>query len=469
MRVFSSTMKRFFKAMLFLAPMMLMILALTPQPASAQDVAAINAGGTATGSFVADVDYSGGSTSTTTKTISLTGVTNPAPQAVYQSERNGNSTYTIPGLVAGSSYTIRLHFAEHYWNSIGQRVFNVSINGTQVLTNFDIIKAAGGPEIANVQQFTANANTSGQMVIKFTTVTDNAAINGIEIAPAGGGGTGNCSTVSNLTVGGTTYTPTWCQEFNGAAGPPDTSVWNFGLGGGGWGNGEAQVYCGPPGYANNPSQCPTTFSTSTSNAYIDGSGHLVIQPLKVNGTWLSARMSTSGKQTFTYGILEASIELPDTTNQGLWPAFWTLGNNINTGVSWPTCGEEDIMEDWSPQVHNGLGTTGDVSTVHTAKTGGGGVGGHFTFPSGQAGNTAYHVYGIIWKANQVQTFVDNASSPFLTITPSSLPSGDTWPFNQGMFTILNVAVGGTLGGSDSGLTSPAQPMKVNYVRWYTPQ
>ena len=277
---------------------------------------------------------------------------------------------------------------------------------------------------------------------------------------------GGCTGVSNITVGSTTYVPTWCDEFNGAAGSPNTTTWKFDLGGGGWGNGEAEVYCGPAGYAGNPSQCPTTFSASTAPIYIDGSGHLVIRPINENGAWLSGRMNTEGKENFTYGILEASIELPNTTTQGLWAAWWTLGSDITT-VPWPGCGEEDIMEDWSPQVDNGEGTTGDISTAHTTKTGGGGVGGRFTFPSGQAGNTAFHQYGLIWKANSLQTYVDNPSSPFLTITPSSLPSGDTWPFNQSMFVIFNVAVGGTLGGSTSGLASPAQPMLVDYVRWYT--
>ena len=277
---------------------------------------------------------------------------------------------------------------------------------------------------------------------------------------------GGCTGVSNITVGSTTYVPQWCQEFNGAEGSPDTTVWKFDLGGGGWGNGEAEIYCGPPGYSGNPSQCPTTFSTTTNPTYIDGTGHLVIQAINEGGNWLSGRMNTEGKENFTYGILEASIELPNTTNQGLWPAFWTLGSNITT-VPWPTCGEEDIMENWSPQVDNGEGTTGDISTVHTKDTGGSGVGGRFTFPSGEATDTAFHTYGIVWTTNDVKTFVDDPSTPFLSITPSSLPSGDTWPFNQSIFTILNVAVGGTLGGSDANLTSP-QVMKVDYVRWYTP-
>jgi beta-glucanase (GH16 family) len=293
-------------------------------------------------------------------------------------------------------------------------------------------------------------------------------INYMSFTAGSGGGTGNCTGVSSITVAGTTYTPTWCQEFNGSAGSPDTTVWNFDLGNNsGWGNGEAEVYCGPPGYSGNPSQCPTTFSTSTAPVYIDGGGHLVIQPRNVGGTWISGRMNTEGKQNFTYGILEASIQLPNTTNQGLWPAFWTLGSNITT-VPWPTCGEADIMENWSPQVDGGAGTTGNNSTIHTAETGGDGIGERYTFPGGEATDTAFHTYGIVWTANEMQFFVDNASSPFFTVTPSSLPSGDTWPFNQSIFTILNVAVGGTLGGSDSGLTNPG-PMTVDYVRWYTPQ
>jgi beta-glucanase (GH16 family) len=309
---------------------------------------------------------------------------------------------------------------------------------------------------------------AGQQVL---TVDQDAAgwnINYMTFTAGSGGGTGSCAGVSSITVGGVTYTPQWCQEFNGGAGPPDTTAWTFDLGNnGGWGNGEAEVYCGPPGYPSNPSQCPTSFSTSTAPVYIDGSGHLVIQPRNVGGTWLSGRMNTSGKQNFTYGVLVASIQAPNTTNQGLWPAWWTLGNNIGT-VGWPTCGEGDIMEIWSTQVDNGAGPAGNNSTIHTAKTGGSGIGARYNFPSGQANDNAFHTYGIVWSQNQVAFYVDNASSPFFTATPSTLPSGDTWPFNQSMLAILNVAVGGTLGGSTSGLSNPT-PMIVDYVRWYTPQ
>src|SRR5260370_1103791 len=105
----------------------------------------INAGGSAASPFVADTDFTGGATAATTHTIDTSGVSNPAPLAVYQSNRYGNFTYTIPGLTPGASYTVRLHFAETYWTKRGQRVFNVSLNGQQVLTNFYIFAPAGPP------------------------------------------------------------------------------------------------------------------------------------------------------------------------------------------------------------------------------------------------------------------------------------------------------------------------------------
>ncbi len=157
--------------------------------ASAQQIIAINSGGPTASPFVADVDFSGGATINHANTINTSKVTNPAPAAVYQSARvattttNGvtSFTYTIPGLTPGTNYLVRLHFCETFFTTTGSRVFNVSINGTQVLTNFDIVAVSGGQNIANVQQFTEAANASGQFVITFTSVTNNALISGIEI------------------------------------------------------------------------------------------------------------------------------------------------------------------------------------------------------------------------------------------------------------------------------------------------
>jgi hypothetical protein len=145
----------------------------------------INSGGRAVETFAADNSFNGGSTYSTTQTVSTAGVTSPAPKTVYQSERYGNFTYTAEGLIAGGTYTVRLHFAEIYWSSAGQRVFNVSINGQQVLSNFDIYAAAGGKYKAIVKEFTATA-TNGQIAIVYSTLRDNAKSSGIELVPVSG-------------------------------------------------------------------------------------------------------------------------------------------------------------------------------------------------------------------------------------------------------------------------------------------
>ncbi len=143
----------------------------------------INVGGGATGNWIADTDASGGTVPpASTSTIDTSGVGNPAPQAVYQTNRYGNFTYTIPGLAANAKYTATLQFAETYWTAAGKRVFNVTINGTQVLTNFDIFASAGGANKAVARSFTATANGSGVITIQFITVTDNAQVNGIQLA-----------------------------------------------------------------------------------------------------------------------------------------------------------------------------------------------------------------------------------------------------------------------------------------------
>jgi Thaumatin family/Malectin domain len=155
-----------------------------PPPPTVQ----INSGGPAVSPFVADEDFTGGETIDHANTINTSNVTNPAPAAVYQSARVTTTagagttfSYTIPGFAAGSSHTVRLHFCETFWTAAGDRKFNVSINGTQVLTDFDIFATAGGQNIANIQEFTEAANASGDYVLTFTSDVDKALISGIEI------------------------------------------------------------------------------------------------------------------------------------------------------------------------------------------------------------------------------------------------------------------------------------------------
>jgi beta-glucanase (GH16 family) len=274
--------------------------------------------------------------------------------------------------------------------------------------------------------------------------------------------------VPNDTQGSVIWAPAFCQEFNATTpAPPDQTVWSFDIGNSGFGNNEIEVYCGPPGFANNPSGCPTTFLTSNSNAYIDGSGHLLIKAFTVGTTWYSARLKTQGFKDFKYGRIEGRIQLPDTTNQGLWPAFWSLGSNITT-VPWPGCGETDILEVWSPQVLGGPGPTGNRSTLHTASTDGIGVqpNGSFTFTSPQTNSSAFHTYGMIWSANMQQFYIDNPLKPYYIATTSNLASSDTWPFNLNIFLLMNIAVGGTLGGTPGTSTPNPGVMTVDYVRQY---
>jgi uncharacterized repeat protein (TIGR02543 family) len=149
----------------------------TPQSVS------INVGGPATGTFLADAYFSGGTTYSSTSTVDTSGLTGTAPPAaVFQTERYGPFTYTIPNLTAGAPYVVTLYFAETYLSAAGQRLFDVTINGTKVLTGFDIFAAAGGQNKAVAQSFNATAS-SGQVAIQFIAGTENPKVCGITVAP----------------------------------------------------------------------------------------------------------------------------------------------------------------------------------------------------------------------------------------------------------------------------------------------
>ncbi len=271
-----------------------------------------------------------------------------------------------------------------------------------------------------------------------------------------------CSGVANTTTGAITWTPQWCDEFNGAANSAiDSSKWAFDTGNLGV-NSELEIYCDP---SSNTSPC----DSGNPNAFIDGSGHLAIQVRSPSANvWTSARLKTAGKQTFNSGRIEASLQIP--SHAGLWPAFWNLGSQ--PGLIWPTVGESDIMENW-PKTSNiaGPGATGNCSTVHTQATASSGKGQCFTFPSGQQIDTAFHTYGQIWSANMIQYYIDDPTKPYFVVTASDLPAGDTWPFSRAanpFFIIMNIAVGGILGAPTDSATGSQGPMLSDYVRQYVP-
>ena len=158
-------------------------------PAAALNpVLEINSGGGSAGTFVADTGFNGGQAASTTASIDLSGVSNPAPQAVYQTWRTGvkkspNFSYTLTGLAPNSAYSLRLHFAENSVSKSGARKFDVTVNGVKVLSAFDVFAAAGGKNKALVKAFPTTADAGGQIVVSFTGVTtaQHPIINGIEV------------------------------------------------------------------------------------------------------------------------------------------------------------------------------------------------------------------------------------------------------------------------------------------------
>jgi len=234
----------------------------------------------------------------------------------------------------------------------------------------------------------------------------------------------------------------WSDEFAQAENSkPDPAKWGYDIGGGGWGNNELQYY-----------------TDRTQNARIEN-GHLVIEARAENfggRAYTSARLLTKNKASWTFGRIEARIRIP--RGQGIWPAFWMLGTNIDA-VGWPNCGEIDIMENIGSvpsRVHG---------TVHgPGYSGGGGIGGSYVLPGGAALADDFHVYAIEWEENRIRWFIDGQQ--FFTITPANLPAGRPWVFNAPQFMILNVAVGGNWPGNPDGSTVFPQRMTVDYVRVY---
>jgi hypothetical protein len=164
----------------------------------------IAAGAAASGSFMADTDYTMnyGATFGTGNSVDLSGVMNPAPEAVYQSERWGGFTYTLTNLSPSTRYYVRLHFAEIYFTSAGQREFNVAINGQQVLTNIDVFSVAGGADRAVIEQFLAQSDGLGRIFVQFLPgAQNNPKVAGIEMLPFTG--LGGKLTATSLAFAGT--------------------------------------------------------------------------------------------------------------------------------------------------------------------------------------------------------------------------------------------------------------------------
>jgi beta-glucanase (GH16 family) len=281
---------------------------------------------------------------------------------------------------------------------------------------------------------------------------------------AGGGtspatGTGGTSGTGGISgAGGTSgaggglagWQLTWSDEFNGPDGSGvDTSKWTAVTGGDGWGNQEREYYTSD--LANAQEQGGNLVITATT------AGAAAQQCWYGQCLYTSARLQTLGQFSQTYGRFEARIKIP--AGQGLWPAFWMLGANIDT-VSWPQCGEIDIMENIGKE----------PGTVHGSMHGPGYSGGSaltasYALPGNAVLADDFHIFAVEWEAAAVRFYIDDTL--YETQTPADVPAGSTWVFDQPFFLLLNVAVGGGWPGDPDATTVFPQTMLVDYVRAYT--
>lgn len=277
---------------------------------------------------------------------------------------------------------------------------------------------------ANVQQWNWNESSAQRWALTVVSATSPGSSTD-ETAP---------STDGN-------YTLAWSDEFNGTSLNSSNWVYDTGTGSSGWGNNELEYY-----------------TNRTSNVSVSG-GSLVITARKesYNGSsYTSGRIKTQGLKTFKYGKIEARIKMPN--GQGLWPAFWMLGTNI-TSVSWPGCGEIDIMEHVNSD-------SNVVGTAHWDNNG------HASWGCTTQNNywnnfsvdvTQYHVYAVEWSSTAIKWYVDGTQYMELDTTNGT---GGTEEFQKNFFIILNLAVGGNWPGNPNSATPFPSSMYVDYVRVY---
>ena len=246
----------------------------------------------------------------------------------------------------------------------------------------------------------------------------------------------------------------WSDEFTNTTGSnqqPDPTVWTYDTGNSGFGNQELENYCA---WGSATAPC----NTASPNAFIgtDNALHIVAQQPSA-GVYTSARMKSQGLFSFQYGRVEARMKLPE--SQGMWPAFWLLGNTIAT-INWPACGELDVMEhiDGSNPANEGFDWV--QGSIH-----GTGLNGGIQYHPAGFSATDWHTYGMIWTKGEIQYYIDSPTNIYASF-PASSQQG-TWPFDSGPeFLLINLAVGGSWPGNPDATTVFPGSVVVDYVRLY---
>lgn len=242
------------------------------------------------------------------------------------------------------------------------------------------------------------------------------------------------------------YSLVWSDEFNGSK--LDESVWNYNTGGGGWGNNELQYYTNRP----------------ENIRLVNGCLEIEARKEKYeNREYTSARIYSKGKKSFLYGKMEARIKFPG--GVGTWPAFWMMGES----GGWPKCGEIDIME------HVGYLDNRASFALHTQeKNGSNGRNWHATHFFDYPLSNDFHVYGVEWCQEEengkdcIHFLVDGEI--YATVWETKIGDHDSWPFYKPHYFILNLAIGGNMGGKvDDSIFNQQRIMYVDWVRVYQRQ
>jgi beta-glucanase (GH16 family) len=238
---------------------------------------------------------------------------------------------------------------------------------------------------------------------------------------------------------GSGWTMVWSDEFTGSTVNP--ANWTYDLGGGGWGNNELETY-------------------TVGGATVQDGELRITARKNTDGSYTSARLKTQGRQSWTYGKFAARLRLPQ--GQGIWPAFWMLGDNIAT-VGWPKCGEIDIME------MIGGGENRDDSaygTIHWDANGHASVGSsRIELVDPEIFHDDYHVFEVEWSPTTIVWKIDAVETARVSIDRAVWPEMEE--FHRPFFILLNVAVGGNWPGSPDASTVFPQTLAVDWVRVYS--
>ncbi|MDW5287555.1 family 16 glycosylhydrolase [Formosa sp. PL04] len=318
-------------------------------------------------------------------------------------------------------------WVEDYADNTVGRTYNITGNMLVEDAGFSVINRDGSPLKKGIHKMKIHFNAAVNIDwLKFTLLRES------EVTP------------QNLTqkTDGKDWKVVWADEFEGTE--VDTSKWTYDIGNWGWGNFEAQYYT----------------VDRKENARVED-GNLIIEARKndMGQEWTSARLTTRGKTSFTYGRIELRAKVP--VNRGNWAAGWTLGDTYIDESSWPECGEIDILESVGYEMDDATGNGIAHASVHCNayyfK-----IGNQKTFiVDVEKMNTEFHTYAIEWTPEKITGFVDDTEYFYYNNNGEE----DAWPFDNAQNIILNLAMGGGWGGAqgmDETMTS--QKMIIDYVR-----